>query len=121
MRMTRNLEKEMGYVKDLLTVLRKNHHHKGDVFKQRTLLGQPHFGYPGRISDCWYTCVDTLDAMERRGLIIPIDKVYTWGDGTVVTMENMHAGEVYLTTTYRVVIDNFDDYFEILLRQIANL
>ena len=114
MTMTVNLKNEMSYVKDLLTVIRKNGYHKGDVFKRRTLLGQPHFGHPGHIGEYWFTCIETVDAMERRGLIVPINKVYTWEDGREVTMENMHAGEVFLTTTYRVVIDNLDDYMDAL-------
>lgn len=114
MTMTRNLKIEMDYVKDLLSILRKNHYRKGDVFKQRTLLGQPHFGQPGYIGEYYVTCLDTLEAMERRGLITPIDKVYTWENGVEVTMENMHAGEVFLTITYKVTIDNFEDYIDAL-------
>jgi hypothetical protein len=81
-------------------------------------MGQPHFGAPRRIAESWSTCTETLDAMERRGLIIPIDKVFTWSDGTEVTMENMRAGEVYQTITYRVVIDNIEDYFVMLADNI---
>ena len=120
MRMTQNFENEMGYVKDLLSVLRKNHYLAGDVFRQRTLIGQPHFGHPSRITS-YPTCIDTLEAMERRGLILAIDKVYTWEDGTEVTMENMHAGEVYQTITYKVMVDNFEDYFDKVLIQVANM
>lgn len=118
MRMTVQFETEMDYVKDLLAVLRMNHCKRGDVFRQRRLMGQPHFGKPNRIEDYWSTCAETLDAMERRGLIVPINKVFTWGDGTEVTMENMRAGQVYQTITYRVVIDNMTDYFEMLMDNI---
>ena len=120
MKMTQNFENEMGYVRDLLSILRKNHYLAGDVFRQRTLIGQPCFGHPSCITSN-PTCIETLDAMERRGLILAIDKVYTWEDGTEVTMENMHAGEVYQTITYKVMVDNFEDYFDKVLIQVANM
>ena len=113
MKFTRSIDIEMNYVSDLLNLLKDNGLSRGSLFTQQSIYGQTHFGRePESPSFHYHPDRSTLEAMERRGIILAVERRLSWSDGSPIDVYNLHAGKIIETTVYSVEIDNFTDYMQ---------